>query len=174
MKKSELLRHWRFRIHRVQIAHYEAGRYYELRHFWIGTPAIILSTSVGTAVFASLSDKIDSGDLIWAKIIVGFISVLSAVLISLQTFLNLSEKAEKHKSSGAKFAHLKHKIEVLALIPPESDDELRSALEKIENEWDAIRLESLNFPTSIWKNIEKSMTLEQDEINHPKLWSTSQ
>lgn len=158
----------------MQIAHYEAGRYYELRHFWIGTPAIILSATVGTAVFASLSDKIDSGDLIWAKIIIGFISILSVVLISLQTFLNLSEKAEKHKSSGAKSSHLKHKIEVLALIPPESDDEMKTVLEKIENEWNAIRLESLNFPTSIWKKIEKTMTLEQDKINYPELGETSQ
>lgn len=152
----------------MQIAHYEAGRYYEFRHFWIGTPAIILSTSVGTAVFASLSDKIDSGDLIWAKIIIGFISVLSTVLISLQTFLNLSDKAEKHKSSGAKYAHLKHKIELLALIPPKNDEELKLALEELENEWDEIRLESLNFPTTIWKKIEKNMTLEQDKINHPE------
>jgi aspartyl/asparaginyl beta-hydroxylase (cupin superfamily) len=102
------------------------------------------------------------------KNIVGFISVLSVVLISLQTFLNLSEKAEKHKSSGANFAHLKHKIEVLALTPPGSDDELKSALEKIENEWNTIRLESLNFPTSTWKKIEKNMTFKQDDVNHPE------
>ncbi|WP_164485448.1 SLATT domain-containing protein [Pseudomonas chlororaphis] len=168
MDKSDFLRHWKFRVHRVQIAHYEAGRYYELRHFWIGTPAIILSSLVGTAVFASLSDTTNAGDFIWEKIAIGFISILSTVLISLQTFLNFSGKAEKHKSSGAKHAHLKHKIELLALIQPKSDEELKTALEEIENEWNKIRLESLNFPTSIWDKIEKNMTLEHDKINYPE------
>lgn len=167
MEKSEFLRHWKFRVHRVQIAHYETGRYYERLHFWIGTPAIILSTVVGTAVFASLSEQIDSGNLLWTKLLFGFLSVFSTVLISLQTFLNYSDKAEKHKSSGAKHAHLKHKIELLALIPPKDDNELKEKLEEIEDEWDAIRKESLNFPIRIWKKIEKNMTLENDRKNYP-------
>ena len=88
MEKSDLLRHWRFRVHRVQIGHYEAGRVLEKRHFWLGMPAVILSTIGGTAVFASLAEFADEKTLLWLKIIVGLLSVAAALFGSLQVILS--------------------------------------------------------------------------------------
>lgn len=168
MDKSDLLRHWRFRIHRVQIGHYEAGRVFEKRNFWLGIPAVVLSTIVGTAVFASLGKFVDEAALLWPKIVVGLLSVTAAVLVSLQTFLRFSEQAESHKTAGAKYAHLKHKLEMLAVMPPESDDKLKAELDLIETEWEKVREDSPNIPTKVWKQIENEMTFEKDLETHPE------
>jgi len=166
MNKTELLRHWRFRIHRVQIGHYEAGRLCEKRHLWLGIPAVILSTVVGTAVFVSLSDIAEKSTLIWLKILIGILSVAAAAFVSLQTFLRYSEQAEKHKIAGGKYAHLKHRVELLATLPPGTDEEIKNELITIEAEWDKVREESPNLPTSIWKRIENKMTFEDDLKTH--------
>jgi hypothetical protein len=167
MKKADLLRHWRFRIHRVQHAHYESGRIYERRHFVIGVPSIVLSTIVGTSIFASLAELSDSINLVCLTILIGLLSVASTVLTSLQTFLDYKGLAERHKLSGARFADLKHKLEIVAVFPHKSDDELKLELLKIEEEWEKIREESPNFQSKLWHKIERKMTLEEDKKMHP-------
>jgi hypothetical protein len=166
MTKSELLEHWVFRVHMVQIGHYEAGRVFEKRHFRLGVSAVVLSTIVGTAVFASLAQLADEASLLWPKIVVGLLSVTSAVFVSLQTFLRYSEQAESHKSAGAKYAHLKHKLEMLVTMPPESDDHLKTALNAIETEWEKVREESPNIPAKVWHRIERTMTFNKGREAH--------
>jgi len=173
MNKADLLRHWRHRIHRVQHAHYESGRLYERRHYFIGVPSIILSTVVGTAVFSSLVKYSESVNITFLTIGVGLLSITSAVLTALQTFLNYKDLAERHKISGAKFADLKHKVEIIATFTSRDDSELKEKLEAIENEWVKIREESPNFPTKIWNKIEKEMTLDKDKKMHPEFGSNA-
>jgi hypothetical protein len=162
--KSELLRHWRFRVHRVQTGHYEAGRRYDRMHLWLGVPTLIVGTIVGTAIFASLSSATHE---VFPTILVGLLSVASAVLAGLQTFLKYSELAERHKIAGARFADIKHQIEMVAVFQADSPELLESKLNEIEQRWEKIREESPNIPARIWRKIEKTMTLEKDVQTHP-------
>jgi hypothetical protein len=164
MDKSELLRHWRFRVHRVQTGHYEAGRKYDSMNLWLGIPTIVASTIVGTAIFASLSNTTPA---VWVTILVGLFSVASTVLVALQTFLKFSELAERHKVAGARFADIKHQIEMIAVFQANGSGSLESKLSEIEQRWEAVREESPNIPAGIWKRIEKTMTLEKDMQTHP-------
>ncbi len=164
MDQADLLRHWRFRIHRVQTGHYEAGRRYDRLHLVLGVPAIAVSALVGTAVFGSLATEKQN---IVITIVVGLFSVAAAVLASLQTFLKYSELAERHKLAGARFADLKHKIELIAVFRPPDADALRSLLAEVEEEWERVREESPNIPARIWNRIEKTKTLEKDVAMHP-------
>ena len=164
MDRADLLRHWRFRVHRVQTGHYEAGRRYDRLHLLLGIPAIIISAIVGTAVFASLAT--DKHNPV-VTILVGLLSVAAAVLASLQTFLKYSELAERHKLAGARFADLKHKIELIAVFQPADVDALKSQLAEVEGRWETVREESPNIPAKVWKRIEKEMTLERDIAQHP-------
>lgn len=123
MDRANLLRHWRFRVHRVQTGHYEAGRRYDRLHLLLGVPAIAVSALVGTAVFSSLATE-KSGVVV--TILVGLLSVTSAVLTSLQTFLKYSEVAERHKLAGARFADLKHRIELIAVFQPTDSEKLEN------------------------------------------------
>lgn len=77
-------------------------------------PVVILTTFVGTSVFATLGRNVD----LWLRISVGMISVLAAVLASLQTFLRFGERAERHRSSAELWASIRREIdEMLALHP---------------------------------------------------------
>jgi hypothetical protein len=80
----------------------------------LGIPVVVLTTFIGTSVFATLQDEIDTS----LKILVGVISVTAAVLASLQTFLRFGERAEKHRVAGESWAALRREIdEMLALHP---------------------------------------------------------
>ena len=160
MSPSELIAQWHFRNHRVQLAHYESARRFERLHLWLGLPAIAFSTLVGTTVFATLSKTTD----LWVQILVGFLSVFAAVLMGLQTFLKYSELAEKHRMAGAKFANLKHRIELLATLPPATESELKEALATIEESWSKLREESPTLPTQVWRHIEKTVTFEKSHL----------
>jgi hypothetical protein len=163
MSPSELIEHWRFRNHRVQLAHYESARRFERLHLWLGLPAIALSTLVGTTVFATLSNAAD----VTVQIAVGLLSVAAAVLTGLQTFLKYSELSEKHRLAGAKFANLKHRIELLVALPPSTEAELKEALISIEETWSKLREESPTLPTRVWRHIEQTVSFEEHQRRYP-------
>jgi hypothetical protein len=163
MSPNEMISHWRFRVHRMQLAHYEAARKFETHHLWLGLPAIVFSTVVGTTVFASMSNGADVG----LQISAGILSVAAAVLTALQTFLKYSELSEKHRSAGAKFANLKHRIELLTAMPPVDPIELKQQLTMIEDRWSKVREESPTVPTRIWERIESSLTYEEHARRYP-------
>jgi hypothetical protein len=133
-------------------------------HLWLGVPAIVVSTFVGTAIFASLSSATHG---VVPTILFGMLSVASAVLAGLQTFLKYSELAERHKIAGARFADIKHQIEMVAVFRSNSPELLESKLSEIEERWEEIREESPNIPARIWQRIERTMTLEKDSRTHP-------
>lgn len=135
----------------MQLAHYECARRFERFHLWLGLPAIALSTIVGTAVFSSLEKSAD----IRLQIGVGLLSVVAAVLTGLQTFLRYAELAEKHRVTGARFANLKHRIELLMTLPVE--DDMRSELVAIEETWAKLREESPSLSSGVWRRIERQV-----------------
>ena len=49
---DQLLRTWARRARESQIAHYKSANRHRTKDRWLGVPAIILSTIVGTSVFA--------------------------------------------------------------------------------------------------------------------------
>jgi hypothetical protein len=77
---------WFRRCRESQRVHYEYGSSLEKRNYWLGVPTIILSTAVGTAVFASIESSTASAKYgLWC----GLVSMAAAILAALQTFLNL-------------------------------------------------------------------------------------
>jgi hypothetical protein len=162
MDSNDLILHWHFRVRRVQLSYYEAARLFSSRHLWLGFPVIILSTAVGTTVFATLQKSAQTADVSWLRILVGLVSVAAAVLASLQTFLRPSEVAEKHRVAGARCAAIKHEIELIMAMPPASEDQLREKLSEINQCWEKLREESPNIPKKIWSRIEKTVLFEDD------------
>jgi len=162
MTAKELINHWRFRVHRMQLAHYMTARKFDDRHLWLGLPAIALSTIVGTTVFASISKNTE----IIIQILVGLFSVTAALLTALQTFLKYSELSEKHRVAGAKFANLKHRIELLITLVEPPPEELKKQLTMIEDQWAKVREESPNIPTRIWNKIENSWTYKEHNLRY--------
>lgn len=146
MNPDELIRTWHYRVCRIQFAHYDAATHFERLNLVLGIPVIILSTVVGTTVFATLAESSTS---IRTQLLVGLMSVLAAVLASLQTFLRFSERAEKHRACGAKYAGLKAELEIVQALPRETS-EMKEFLESFCARWGALHSESPTIPDRIY------------------------
>ncbi len=95
----------------------------------------MLSTTVGTSVFASLT--VVSPDA-WIQIALGLTSICAAVLASLQTFLNFTAESEKHRSAANRYSKIKHDIEIAILeLDNASNEEVAKFIKRVQAEWDA-------------------------------------
>jgi len=167
MSLNELVVRWRFRAHRMQLAHYDSSRAFESRHRVLGIIAIILGALVSAGVLGSIAEDRLNEPLI--RVIVGLLSALAATLAGLQTFLMYSEVSEKHRIAGARFAHLKHRLELLMSSERPSDADLNRRLKRMELDCSALREETPSIPDTIWKRIEQQFTLEE----HANRYGTS-
>jgi hypothetical protein len=110
----ELLRDWRARAATTSTEHYALASRLARSNIRFGIPVVVLTTFVGTSVFATLQSNVH----VSLRIGLGLVSVLAAVLASLQTFLRFGERAEKHRASAELWAALRREIdEMLALHP---------------------------------------------------------
>lgn len=143
----DLLTDWHRRVRESQFAHYEASKQLARANYTFGIPVVVISTFVGTAVFATL-EKASGTEF---RITVGCISVLAAVLSSLQTFLRFSERSEKHRAVGVRYGSIRREIELLqASAQPYDPKRLSEVKEKI----DSISTEAPELSERIWKRTE--------------------
>src|SRR5215813_745151 len=117
---DELLLGWLVHAHKCRDRNDLAARRCDTLRYAIGVPTIMLSAIVGASVFAALGQNPD----LPVKLLVGFLSVASAALAAVQTFLDYPARAERHRAAAAKYKGLVHEIEqVLCAKPhPESRD----------------------------------------------------
>ena len=104
-----------------------------------------MATFVGTSVFASIGKTVNQN----LQIFVGVVSVLAAVLASLQTFLRFSERSEKHRSVASRYGALRREIEQTISfndggVSPDKMDSIRAVIDRLAEE-------APNIPTKIWK-----------------------
>jgi hypothetical protein len=133
-----LLERWRVRVRKAQRAHYSSAVLCQNRHFWLGLPVVVLTTVVGTSVFATLSKEADFS----TKIAVGIASVAAAVLAAIQTFLRFSERAESHRIAGIKFGAMKKEIEHIQAFPPAKTDEIKRLCASLLVRWNKLSEEA--------------------------------
>jgi len=163
---------WMFRVRRMQFAHYLAARRYSSYRLWLGCTVILLGAAVGLGSTAIAS--LEVSNQLWIKLLFGSLSVLSAAVAGIQTFLNYPELSEKHRVAGAKFANLKHKLELLVARQPFTAKQLTDELAKIERQWAKLRTGSPNVPQRVWDRIEAERTIEEFDqaLTNAKMIST--
>jgi hypothetical protein len=110
----QLLQEWSSRASASSHPHYGLAAQLARFNIVLGVPVVILTTFVGTSVFASIGSSVDTR----VRIIVGSISVVAAIIASLQTFLRFAERGEKHRTAAEHWASIRREIdEMLALHP---------------------------------------------------------
>lgn len=134
--RRELVLAWLRRARESQMAHYEMANILARRGQWIGVPVILITGIVGTSVFASVATETISVE---AKVVVGLLSVMAAVLSSLQTFFKFSERAEKHRLFAARFGSVRRELETVfaegsAETEPRYVNVLREKLDRLAEE----------------------------------------
>jgi hypothetical protein len=150
---EELLRTWERRTRESQVAHYTAADRHRLRDRLLGIPAIALSTVVGTSVFATLQKELESR---W-KILLALLSILAAVLMTLHTSMGFSERAERHRVSGARYAGIRRRIEEVLALPRESRGEVAESLSSIRESMNKLAEESPALPPGLWDRSTKPL-----------------
>lgn len=141
--------------------HYRAANDARIKHYWLGIPSIIISTAIGTSIFASLNSNPQNG----LKIIVGLVSFLSAVLSSLQTFFKFSELAERHRVAGAAYGDIKRKLDILKLQYSTKDqtfrDEALNEMKLISESLGELAKESPGIPDKAFRQAKR---IEEDNL----------
>ena len=124
----ELLRRWGLNAKRSQVANYKAANYFSKLHIRLGIPAIVLSSIAGTSILANSGSDFS----VINSILLGFISVISAVLAGLQTFLNYGDRASKHRLVASEYGSVKRHIQEILIKDIISDQDITSIRERMD------------------------------------------
>lgn len=143
MTPEELLKRWYKTIRRQQVEHELSARFYEKLNWKLGIPVVILSAIVGASIFGTLG----SAELLLLKITAGFLSVTSAVLASLQTFLGFNERAGGHKMAADRFGELAKEIQQVTVCGF-SHGEIGDFIESVRSQWGSVAREAPTFRKS--------------------------
>ena len=157
MAVENLLTDWYRRIRFAQFAHYEAAKSYDRMNYGLGIPVVILSTFVGTSVFANIVSTVDAR----FQILIGLVSVVAASLASLQTFFRFSEKAEKHRTAASKYGALRREIEEIMVLC--NQEELKDSISNLRSRLDKLSEEAPHIPHQIWAK--RKTVLKDDREN---------
>ena len=146
--EKKMLDGWLTGVRVLTVGHYAAAKHFEECHRNLGIPVIILSTVVGTAVFAS----IQSSPAAWAQALVGFLSLSAAIFSGLQTFLGDAQLAEKHKRAAVNYSRLRRELDEFCAFPP--DRETRQVfVHDFRQRWNALEQEAPTIPDRIYKTV---------------------
>jgi hypothetical protein len=154
-----LLEDWRSKISSSSIAHSNSARRCTAQHYLLGIPSIALSSIVSTALFTSLSSGTMSA---WVTIVVGSVSLLSALLAGLQTFLRLPERAEAHRTASAKYAAVERDIQVFLTLSRATRRDAERFLELISKQCATLGEDSPNLSRVVLQEAVKISSRGQD------------
>jgi hypothetical protein len=140
-----LLEDWHRRVTTAQFGHQRQADRYRALSLVFGIPVVVLTTLVGTSAFAAVTHGASRS----ARIAVGVVSILAAVLASIQTFLGYGQAAERHRIAGARYASLRRSIEEgLGRHDP-------SLLDRLRTDMDKVGAASPQIGRRIWKKAQK-------------------
>jgi hypothetical protein len=93
-------------------AHNEEAARFNSRHYRLGMATVVLTSVVGTAVFASIATQPQYVPL---QVLTGVLSVAAAAIAALHTFFDFAGQSAKHKAAGGAFEVLRRRLELLKL-----------------------------------------------------------
>jgi peptidoglycan hydrolase CwlO-like protein len=150
---DELLKRWHKRLRESQFAHYESAKMLSRANLGLGIPVVIFSTLVGTSVFAT----IQSNPNLLIQITLGLLSMVAAVLASLQTFFRYSERAEKHRGVGARYGAIRREIEQVIANPQTEYSNAKETLDSLRTKIDSLADEAPEVSSQTWKRVLKQL-----------------
>lgn len=144
------------------------------RNLLLGIPVVILTTLVGTSAFASLSNA--SSDSIGTMgvdsdvvlVIVGTISVLAAVMSSLQTFLRYATRAEGHRIAALRYETLRRDMAKTLALPREARGQPDRQLDSVRTRMDRYAKESPSIGERQWVKLQSSFHLSTVPPDPPR------
>ena len=156
---EDLLDSWYRRVAAAEHGHRLMADRMRRRHLLLGIPVVILTTLVGTSAFASIS-KAHGNSITFLGIdpdavlvIVGTISVLAAVLSSLQTFLRYATRAEGHRIAALRYETLRRDMATTLALPRAARGQPDRALDNVRGRMDRYAKESPTIGERTWEKL---------------------
>src|SRR5262245_37811152 len=153
---EDLYESWHRRVAAAEHGHRIMADRMRRRHLLIGIPVVILTTLIGTSAFASIS-RAQGNSITFLNVdpdivlvIVGSISVLAAVLSSLQTFLRYATRAEGHRIAALRYETLRRDIATTLALPRKARGSPDRDLDNVRGRMDRYAKESPTIGERMW------------------------
>lgn len=140
------LRNWQRGLRINHIAHHRAAARDATLGLALGVTVVVLSTIVGTAIFATLNQSPSTA----AKTVAGLFSVAAGVFGALQTFLRFPQRQAAHHEAAVKYGALRREIEAVLGLP-HSEQNLGQLLSDLRLRWDEIDAGAPAVSQRIWR-----------------------
>jgi hypothetical protein len=154
-KVELLLQDWRKRVYAAQAAYYQEAERLRRRNYQLGIPVVIVSSMVGTAVF------VDWGEVAAYRWLVGSVSIIAAILASLQTFLKLGESATLHGAAADWFAAIRRDIEETLALPLDLRGNPKERLDSIRQEMNKAGQKAPELSERLWIRVARRFAVEE-------------
>jgi hypothetical protein len=141
---------WHRRVAAAEVGHRQMSGRMQRRYLLLGLPVVVLTTIVGTSVFASLQDAKVS---ISVRVIVGSISIIAAVFSSLQTFLRYSTRGEGHRIAAIRYETLRRDMAKTLALPATARPDPSNELDSVRTRMDRYAKESPMIGERQWEKL---------------------
>src|SRR5262249_30451808 len=141
------LRDWERRCAAAAEVHFQTAEYLGRWNLFLGIPVVVLSAIVGTSLFATLSKDVNVG----IRITAGVISVIAAVLASVQTFLRFGARSEQHRVAAERWSSIRREIEKALALPPELAGSPKLLMDDVNAHMDDAADKAPAMPDRRWK-----------------------
>lgn len=160
---SNLLERWRHRQRLNQRAHYEMAVRSTRRSFSFGVASAIISGAVGLLILMAV--RYDPP--VWLRVTIGCLSIIGAVVAAVATSAKWSEKGAQHHAAGAAYGAVLRRIEEGLALPPQSDEAMRTLLQELRKEMDAIPTKAPHIPRRVWEGLPPELTPSRNPEAQP-------
>jgi len=118
VNQAQVLCEWQHALRREQTCHLRCVANSESARWRYGLWSTVLSAFVGTTIFATLQAE----PALAARVFVGILSILSAVLCAIQIYVKESDKLDPHRAAATEFDNLRREVEARLPAPPASEE----------------------------------------------------
>jgi hypothetical protein len=131
-RTTQLLEDWKRRCRQSHRGHARRAEQLLTWNRLIAIPAIVLTAVLASGLLASTQTSMGYR---W-RVAAGATGIAAAMLTTLQMALNLFERAERHRSAGAKFDSIRREIEQILAVGPKDEKNLRGRIDRIRSRLD--------------------------------------
>ena len=147
---EDLYSSWHRRVAAAEYGHRIMSDRMRTRHLALGIPVVVLTTAVGTSVFASLQGpSVPTA----AAITVGACNLLAAILSSLQTFMRYSLRSDGHRIAAIRYETLRRDMAEVLVLPREARADPAKELDSVRSRLDRYAKESPLIGQRLWDEL---------------------
>ena len=163
-----LLRSWQQRSTVAEHAYYAKAERLRVWNYLLGIPVVIVTGVVGTAVFASLGRSTTVSAQ--AKVAIGAVTILAAVLAGVQTFTKLGEAAQQNGIAGDWYASIRRDIDQALSLPLALRDSARDVVDGVRKEMNKASQKSPELGERWWGPFAKAYDVDDLRIEDRFIW----